>query len=108
MFTTQKQTQLRLLINKRPGDWEDVEELKGKVGRMVKVNYCRGITRVLHCTKSSARACLSNNRYSKLDTRISFVRLFVRPSRSGDPPLDSETGWTGKLWSNRVLLILEN
>ena len=25
-------------------------------------------------------------------------------SRSGD----SETGWTGELWSNRVLLILEN
>ena len=24
------------------------------------------------------------------------------------PPLDSETGWTGELWSNRVLLILEN
>ena len=24
------------------------------------------------------------------------------------PPLDSETGWTGELWSNPVLLILEN
>ena len=24
------------------------------------------------------------------------------------PPLDSETGWTGELWSKRVLLILEN
>ena len=23
-------------------------------------------------------------------------------------PLDSETGWTGELWSNTVLLILEN
>ena len=30
------------------------------------------------------------------------------PSRSGDPPLDSETGWTGELWSNRIVLILEN
>ena len=29
-------------------------------------------------------------------------------SRSGYPPLDSETEWTGELWSNRVLLILEN
>ena len=24
------------------------------------------------------------------------------------PPLDSETGWTGELWSNRVVPILEN
>ena len=24
------------------------------------------------------------------------------------PPLDSETGWTGELWSNCVFLILEN
>ena len=24
------------------------------------------------------------------------------------PPLDSETGWSGELWSNPVLLILEN
>ena len=46
------------------------------------------------------------NFYSKLDTRIS-----VRPPSSvtlRGPPLDSETGWTGELWSNRVLLILEN
>ena len=27
---------------------------------------------------------------------------------SGDPPLDSATGWTGELWLNRVFLILEN
>ena len=45
--------------------------------------------------------------------REDFLCLFVRPplpppSRSGYPPLDSETGWTGELWSNRVLLILEN
>ena len=40
-----------------------------------------------------------------------FLLLLLRPpppSRSGDPPLDSETGWTGELWSNCVLLILEN
>ena len=46
--------------------------------------------------------------YPKLDTRIS-----VRPSVCSCvtlrvPPLDSETGWTGELWSNPVLLILEN
>ena len=48
--------------------------------------------------------------HPKLDTRISFVRSFVRPScvTLRGPPLDSETGWTGELWSNPVLLILEN
>ena len=50
--------------------------------------------------------------HPKLERRISFVRLFVRSfvrmSRSGDPPLKSETGLTGELWSNCVLLILEN
>ena len=35
------------------------------------------------------------------------VRLSVRPS-SLTPPLDSETGWCGELWSNRLFLILEN
>ena len=29
-------------------------------------------------------------------------------SRSGYPPLDSERGWTGELWLNPVLLILKN
>ena len=46
--------------------------------------------------------------YPILDTRIS-VRSFVRPFVTlRGPPLDSETGWTGELWSNPVLLILEN
>ena len=40
-----------------------------------------------------------------LDTRISSVRPCVTLI---PPPLDSETGWTGELWSNPVLLILEN
>ena len=43
-----------------------------------------------------------------LDTRISSVRPFVRLSVTLIlPPLRSETGWTGKLWSNCVLLILK-
>ena len=48
----------------------------------------------------------------KLDTRISvrsFICSFVRSSFTLVlPPLDSKTGWTEELWSNRVLLILEN
>ena len=32
----------------------------------------------------------------------------VRPSRSGDPVLDSETGWTGELWSKTNLLNWQN
>ena len=45
----------------------------------------------------------------------SYIRHedFFRPSPSSSvtlvlPPLKSETGWTGELWSNRILLILEN
>ena len=44
----------------------------------------------------------------KLDTRISVRPSSVRPSRSGDPPLDSETGWTGELWSKTNLLNWQN
>ena len=42
----------------------------------------------------------------------SYIRHedFLRPSSVTLvlPPMKSETGWTGELWSNRVLLILEN
>ena len=49
---------------------------------------------------------LSNIRHE--DFRPS-VRSFVLPCVTlRGPPLDSETGWTGELWSNPVLLILEN
>ena len=41
-----------------------------------------------------------------LDTRISrLCSEFVTPVL---PPLDSETGWTGELWSKTNLLILQN
>ena len=44
-----------------------------------------------------------------LDTRISVLLLLRPPSVTlRGPPLDSETGWTGELWLNCVLLILEN
>ena len=42
-----------------------------------------------------------------LYTRISFVCLFLLHHAQGNP-LDSEMGWTGELWSNRILLILEH
>ena len=45
---------------------------------------------VLHSTPRS---------YPILDTRISVLL-----SPSGYPPLDSETGWTGDLWSMTNLL----
>ena len=42
----------------------------------------------------------------------SYIRhedfLLLLRHAQGTPPLKSETGWTGELWSNRVLLILEN
>ena len=47
-----------------------------------------------------------------LDTRISVLRpssFVLCPCVTlKQPPLNSETGWTGELWSNRILLILEN
>ena len=46
--------------------------------------------------------------YPKLDMRISFVRPPPPPSRSYYPPLDSETGWTGELWSKTNLLNWQN
>ena len=47
--------------------------------------------------------------YPILDTRISFVRSFVRSSVTLVlPPLISEMGWTGELWSKTKFLILEN
>ena len=43
------------------------------------------------------------------DFLCSFVRLYVCMFITlRGPTLDSETGWTGELWSNLVLLILEN
>ena len=44
---------------------------------------------------------LSNIRHEDFSPSSSFVTLVL-------PPLDSEMGWTGELWSNSVFLILEN
>ena len=50
----------------------------------------------------------------QMTLRASYIKhkdiLLLRPSSVTlrGPPLDSETGWTGELWSNRVLLICEN
>ena len=43
-----------------------------------------------------------------LDARISFVRPPPPTVTLVLPPLDSETVWTGELWSNSFLLILDN
>ena len=37
---------------------------------------------------------------------VMHPKLALRSSHSGYSPLKSETGWTGELWSNRVLLML--
>ena len=49
----------------------------------------------------------TNYRRPILDTRIS-VRFHPSVTLRGPPPLDSEMGWTGELWFNHVVLILEN
>ena len=47
--------------------------------------------------------------YQILDTRISFVLIPPPPSVTlRVPPLDSETGWTGELWSKTNLLNWQN
>ena len=49
-----------------------------------------------------------NNNNPILDTRISFSFSSLPSVTLRLPPLISEMGWTGELWSNPVLLILEN
>ena len=68
---------------------------------MISYTHCRDILALLDTNITSVR---NISMYPKLDTRISVLCLFVRPSRSGDPPLDSETGWTEELWSKTNLL----
>ena len=43
-----------------------------------------------------------------LDTRISFSSFSFSSVMLRGPPLDSEMGWTGELWSKTKFLILEN
>ena len=69
-----------------------------------------GITTISTCKKSrstrekelKSKGVMSNG--SKI-RQEDFLRSYVTLR---GPPLDSETGWTGELWSNRVLLILIN
>ena len=44
--------------------------------------------------------------YPKLDTRISVLRNLDFVTLRLPPPLDSETGWSGELWLNPILLLL--
>ena len=59
---------------------------------------------IWHLNKSTF-SCRSQFKHDHpiLDTRIS-VRLVTCVSRSGYQPLDSETGWTGELWSKTNLI----
>ena len=58
----------------------------------------------LHWKESACRLVQNQTRGFPL-----FILLFVSFSVTlRVPPLDSETGWTGELWWNRVLPILEN
>ena len=50
---------------------------------------------------SSMLAPTSNIRHDNFRPSFSFVTLVL-------PPLDSETGWTGELWSNTNLLNWQN
>ena len=49
----------------------------------------------------------NNNPILERESAVLLLLLLLRHAQ-GTPPLDSETGWTAELWSNPVLLILEN
>ena len=67
-------------------------------------------TQNLRRNASFPRASAGLPEYSNpiLDTRISVRSYVCLCVTLRGPPLKSETGWTGELWSNPVLLILEN
>ena len=67
------------------------------------------------CERATAQYC--SQLRGKTVSVLSYIRKEkCRPATTPTPvyvrlrlsPLDSETGWTGELWSNPVLLILEN
>ena len=62
---------------------------------------CAIITTITYSLAMNEKCLASNIRKRKYSPATT-----APVSRSGDPPLDSETGWTGELWSNHVLLIL--
>ena len=66
----------------------------------------KGVHNIMSVYQKDIKFYLKYHSNPILDTRISFVRpdsvtLVL-------PPLDSEIGYTGELWSNREFLILEN
>ena len=76
---------------------------------LLQMCHLRGIWKKQSRQSKAGHNLLQHIVNSKLDTRISFVRLYVRSCVTlRVPPLYSETGWTGELWLNPVLLILEN
>ena len=67
--------------------------------------------RFLNMTVARVVAVSPQMRLVQVESNIRHedFRSSVRPCVTlMGPPLDSETGWTGELWSNPVLLILEN
>ena len=81
----------------------------------VSVHFSLGMLYYLHTLKDSVSRIRdylnildSEAQNPILDIRISCFVLCPPCSRSGYPPLKYEMGWTGELWSNRVLLILKN
>ena len=70
-----------------------------------------GLVIYYHQLKQTEVARLDQIQYKA--GKLAYIRHedFFRPSYSVTlvlPPLISEMGWTGELWSNCVLLILEN
>ena len=54
-------------------------------------------------TNTSILSYIRKGKYRPATPTAATVYVTLR-----GPPLDSEMGWTGELWLNRILLILEN
>ena len=49
-----------------------------------------------------------NNPLLERGNTVLLLLLLLPLCHAQGPPLDSKTDWTGELWPNRILLILEN
>ena len=76
---------------------------------MKKINHSHLTYNIENVNNSHLTYKIENIKHPIVDTRISV--LWTPPSSSvtlRGPPLYSETGFTGELWWNGVLLILKN
>ena len=76
--------------------------------------FCQEYIDYLHCVGLFFLALRFDTKLMVGNLKQSYIRhedfcpLFGLCNAQGTPPLDSETGWTGELWSNTNLLKWQN